>query len=197
MPFPGPNSSGGEVFGERGRCDLSPPLSLPFGFLGVQPSQADVDCPEPQEVLAKKPACSLVDKVSLGLRLPLSSPYGSGCLSPTGDGLQLAISVLSFVLCVVLVVYYVRAFCVVAIPQSGLLAQFSSLCPCMGRSSPILKKKTKNKKQKTLQPVPLAARFLKSTAGCASRSSLPSPHLLVADAGIFTAFPLGELLLGS
>ena len=30
-------------------------------------SQADVDCPEPQEVLAMKPACSLVDNVSLGL----------------------------------------------------------------------------------------------------------------------------------
>ena len=46
------------------------------------PSQADVDCPEPQEVLAKKPACSLVDNVSLGLQLP---PSGSGCLSPEGD----------------------------------------------------------------------------------------------------------------
>ena len=52
------------------------------------PSQADVDCPEPQEVLAKKPAYSLVDNVSLGLRLP---PSGSGCLSPEGDGLQPAI----------------------------------------------------------------------------------------------------------
>ena len=34
------------------------------------PSQEDVDRPEPQEVLAKIPACSLVDNVSLGLRLP-------------------------------------------------------------------------------------------------------------------------------
>ena len=25
-----------QVFGERSRCDLSPPLSLPLGFLGVQ-----------------------------------------------------------------------------------------------------------------------------------------------------------------
>ena len=48
------------------------------------PSQADVDCPEPQEVLAKRPACSLVDNVSLGLRLP---PSGSGCLSPEENGL--------------------------------------------------------------------------------------------------------------
>ena len=59
------------------------------------PSQVDVDCPEPQEVLAKKPACSLVDNVSLGLQL---SPSGSGFLSPEGDGLQPASSVQSFVL---------------------------------------------------------------------------------------------------
>ena len=36
VPFPGPSSSGDQVFGERGRCDLSPPLSLPLGFLGVK-----------------------------------------------------------------------------------------------------------------------------------------------------------------
>ena len=50
--------------------------------------------PEPQEVLAKKPAYSFVDNVSLGLRLP---PSGSGCLSSEGDCLQPAISVQSFV----------------------------------------------------------------------------------------------------
>ena len=60
------------------------------------PSQADVDRPEPHSQLAKKPACSLVDDISLGLRLP---PSGSGCLSLEGDGLQPAISVQSFVLC--------------------------------------------------------------------------------------------------
>ena len=60
------------------------------------PSQADVDHPEPQEVLAKKPAYSFVDNVSLGLRL---SPSSSGCLSLEGYGLQPAISVHSFVLC--------------------------------------------------------------------------------------------------
>ena len=65
------------------------------------PSQADVDRPEPQEVLAKKPAYSFVDNVSLGLQL---SPSSSGCLSPEGDGLQPAISVHSFVLCVGLAV---------------------------------------------------------------------------------------------
>ena len=61
------------------------------------PSQADVDRPDPQEVLvSKEPAYSFIDSVSLGLRLP---PYGSGCLSPEGEGLQPAISVQSFVLC--------------------------------------------------------------------------------------------------
>ena len=37
VPFPGLSSSGDEVFGEHGHCDLSPPPSLPLGFLGVQP----------------------------------------------------------------------------------------------------------------------------------------------------------------
>ena len=36
VPFPAPNSSGDEVFGERSHCDLLPLLSLPLGFLGVQ-----------------------------------------------------------------------------------------------------------------------------------------------------------------
>ena len=82
----------------------------------------------------------MVGKVSLGLRLPPSSAYGSGCLSLERDGLQPANSVLSFVLCAVLAVSYVRAFRVVAIPQSGLLAQVSSLWLHSGLSSPILKK---------------------------------------------------------
>ena len=56
------------------------------------------------------------------------------------DGLQPAISVLSFVLCGVLVVSYVRAFRVVAIPQSGMLAQVSSLWLHLLHSGPILKK---------------------------------------------------------
>ena len=57
-----------------------------------------------------------------------------------GDGLQPAFSVLSFVLCAVLAVSYVGAFCVVAIPQSGLLAQVRSFWLCVGRSCPILTK---------------------------------------------------------
>ena len=36
VPFPGLSSSGDEVFGECGRCNLSPPLSLLLSFLGVQ-----------------------------------------------------------------------------------------------------------------------------------------------------------------
>ena len=37
VPFPGPSSSGDEVFGDRGHCDLSPTPSLSLSFLGVQP----------------------------------------------------------------------------------------------------------------------------------------------------------------
>ena len=36
VPFPALSSSGDEVFGERGHCDLSPVPSLPLGFLGIQ-----------------------------------------------------------------------------------------------------------------------------------------------------------------
>ena len=68
---------------------------------------------------------------------------------------------------------WVRAFRMVAIPQSGLLAQVSSLRLPSGHSGPAL----------TL-----------SNAACAS---LPSPRLLVAGAGICTASPLGECPLGS
>ena len=78
--------------------------------------------------------------VSLGLQLPPSGAFGSGCLSLEGDGLQPANSVPSFVLCAVLVVSYVRAFRVVAIPQSVLLAQVISLWLHSGHSSLILKK---------------------------------------------------------
>ena len=60
------------------------------------PSQADVDRPDPPEVLVSKEACLQFYSVSLGLRLP---PSGSGCLSPEGEGLQPATSVQSFVLC--------------------------------------------------------------------------------------------------
>ena len=69
-------------------------------------------------------------------------------------------------------VSYISAFRVVAIPQSGMLAQVSSLLLHLQHS----------------------AQFLKSTA---AHASLPSPRLLVVDAGICAASPLGEFLLGS
>ena len=104
MPFPGPSSSG--VWRARSLRLITFPVSVAqfSGCTAGAPCEADGDCPAPPEVLAKKPACSLVGKVSPGLQLPLSSPYGSGCLSPAGDGLQTAISILSFVLCEVLAV---------------------------------------------------------------------------------------------
>ena len=70
-----------------------------------------------------------------------------------------------------LAVSYVRAFRVVAIPQSGLLAQVSSLGLPLGHSGPVL------------------------TLSNAARASLPSPWLLVVDAGVCAASPLGELPL--
>jgi hypothetical protein len=140
VPFPGPSTSG--VWRVQSLRLIAFPVSAAqfSGCTAGAPCEVDGDCPEPPEALAKKPACSLVGKVSPGLQLPLSSPYGSGCLSPAGDGLQPAISVPSFVLCVVLVVSYVRAFRVVAIPQSGLLAQVSSFWLRVGLSCPILRK---------------------------------------------------------
>ena len=125
MPFPGPSSSGVWQARSLRLVAFSASAAQFSGWTAGAPCEADGDCPEPPEVLAKKPVCSLVSKVSR-LQLPLSSPYGSGCLSPAGDGLQPAFSVLSFVLCSVLVMSYVRAFHVVAIPQSGLLAQVRS-----------------------------------------------------------------------
>ena len=80
-------------------------LSLLLSFLGVPLAclvrqMVTVQNPK-KSYLAKKPACSLVDNVSLGLQLP---PSGSGCLSPDGDGLQPTNYVQSSFLWVVLVV---------------------------------------------------------------------------------------------
>ena len=176
MPFPGPSSSGVWRVQSLQLVAFSASVAQFSGWTAGAPCEADGDCPAPPEVLAKKPACSLVSKVPLGLQLPLSSPYCSGCLSPAGDGLQLAFSVPSFVLCAVLAVSYVQAFHMVAIPQSGLLAQVRSFWLHVGHSCPIL------------------------TKHCSLRlprlPALPCPHLLVADAGVCAAFPLGELLLG-
>ena len=70
VPFPGPSSSGDQVFDEQGRCNLSPPPSLPLGFLGVQLAHIlrqmlTIQNPK-KSWLAMKPACRLVDDVSLG-----------------------------------------------------------------------------------------------------------------------------------
>ena len=140
MLFPGRSSSG--VWRARSLRLVAFPVSAAqsSGWTAGAPCEADGDCPASPEILAKKPACSLVGKVSPGLRLPPSSPSGSGCLSLAGVGLQPAISDPFFVLCAVLVVSYVRAFRVVAIPQSGLLAQVRSFWLRVGRSCPILTK---------------------------------------------------------
>ena len=74
--------------------------SPPLGYLGVKLAHLlrqmlTIQTPK-KFSLAKKPAYSFINNVSLGLRLP---PSGSGCLSPEGEGLQPALSVQSFVLC--------------------------------------------------------------------------------------------------
>ena len=74
--------------------------SLPLSYLGVKLAhllRQMLTIQTPKKFwLAKKPAYSFIDNVSLGLRLP---PSSSGYLSPEGEGLQPAISVQSFVPC--------------------------------------------------------------------------------------------------
>ena len=138
MSFPGPSSSGVWRAPSLRRVAFSVSAAQFSGCTAGAPCEADGDCPAPPEVLAKKPACGLVGRVSPGLQLPLSSPYGSGCLSLVGDGLELTLSGPSFVLCTVLAVSYGQASRVVAVPQSGLLAQVGSFWLSVGRSCPIL-----------------------------------------------------------
>ena len=140
VPFPGPSSSG--VWRARSlQLIASPAPAAPFsGCTAGAPSQADGDRPEPQEVSVSKEACLQFGSLCLsGATMAHFRPSGSGCLSPEGDGLQLANSVPSFVLCAVLAVSYVRAFRMVAIPQPGLLAQVSSLWLHSGHLGLILK----------------------------------------------------------
>ena len=66
-----------------------------------------------------------------------------------------------------------QAVPVVAIPQSGFLAQVNSLGLPSGHSGQLL------------------------TLSKAARASLPSPCLLVAGAGVCAASPLGDLPLGT
>ena len=126
VPFPGPNSSDDQVFGEHGHCNLSPPPSLPLGFLGVQPAHLlrwMLTIQNPKSWLATKPACSLLDDASLELQLP---PSGSGCpacLCLEGDGLVCSqLALLSTLFCEQ-AWWCLRLGLEVAIPQSGLLSQ--------------------------------------------------------------------------
>ena len=105
--IPGPSSSGVWRARSLRLVAFSASAAQFSGWTAGAPCEAGGDCPAPPEVLAKKPACSLVSEVSPGLQLLLSSLYGSGRLSPEGDGLQPAFSILSFVLCSVLAVSYV------------------------------------------------------------------------------------------
>ena len=64
VPFPGPSSSG--VWRARSlRLVAFPVPAAQFsGWTAGAPREADGDCPGPPEVLAKKPACSLVGSLS-------------------------------------------------------------------------------------------------------------------------------------
>ena len=104
VPFPGPSSSGDQVFGKHSCCDLLLPPSLPLSFLGVQLAHllwqmSAVKNPK-NSWLAMKPACNLVNDASLGPRLP-SSGSGCPCLPVSGRvwaSTQPASSAQSFVL---------------------------------------------------------------------------------------------------
>ena len=82
----------GQVFGEHGRCNLSPLPSLLLSFLGLQLAHLlrwmmTVQNPK-KSSLAKKPACSLVDNVSLSEKCKQASLltktyWGSGQSSST------------------------------------------------------------------------------------------------------------------
>ena len=131
VPFPGLSSSGDGVFRERGRCNLSPPPSLPLGFLGVQLVHLlrwmlTVQNPK-KSSSAKKPACSLVDNCPLPA---LAACHHRGVVCSH-------LALYSPLFCV-WVWWCLGAFRVVAIPQSGLLAQVSSLRLPSGHSGQIL-----------------------------------------------------------
>ena len=66
VPFPGLSSS---CLASVVAALIAFPVSTAqySGCIAGVPSEADGDCPEPPEVLAKKPACILGGNVSLGL----------------------------------------------------------------------------------------------------------------------------------
>ena len=55
--FPGPSSSGVEVLASAIAATYRLPTAQLSGYTTGAPSQADVDHPEPQEVLVSKEAC--------------------------------------------------------------------------------------------------------------------------------------------
>ena len=90
------------------------------------PSQADVDCPEPQEVLVSKEAClQFCGQCLSGAAI---SPFWLW-LPVTGGGRSAALSLYSPLFCARAwrCLRLGLAFRVVDIPQSGLLAQIISL----------------------------------------------------------------------
>ena len=119
-----------------------------------------------------KPACNLVDDASLGPGCPLPALAALASLFGREWASQLAL--LSPLFCEqAWWCLSLALFAGVAIPGSGLLSHVSSLRLPSGHTGPVL------------------------TLSNAAHTSLLSPHLLVADAGICAASPLGELLLGT
>ena len=109
------------------RLTASPaPAARCSGCTTSAPSQADVDCPEPQEGLVSKEACLL---------------FGRQCLSGAAiachqRGMVCSRLVLFSPLFCARAWQCLRAFRVVAIPQSGLLAQVSSAQIALGAFRP-------------------------------------------------------------
>ena len=147
--------------------------SLPLIFLGVQLAHLlrwmlTVQNPK-KSWLATNSACSLVDDASLGLQSPPSALAALTSLFLAGDGPVCSwLALLSPLLCEkAWRCLSLWLFAGVTIPGSGLLFQVNSLRFPSGHSGPVL---------------------ILSNAAC---TSLPSPRLLVADAGVCTASPLG------
>ena len=171
VPFPGPCHSGDQVFGECSRCYLLPVPSLPLSFLFLQlvrllRRMLIIQNPK-KSWLAMKPACSLMPL--WGHDCPLLDLAALAPLSFAQDGLICRwLALLSPLFCrQAWWCLSLGLFAGLAIPGSGLLCQVSSLRLPSGHSGPVL----------TL-----------SNAAC---TSFPSPRLLVVDASVCTASPLG------
>ena len=164
-------------------------VSLLVADLWLRPSRWISTITNPKKSwLAKKPACSLVEDASQGLRLSL---FSSGCppppprLSLAGDGpVYSRLALLIPFLCkrasqCFRLQLFTRLFSLslflslslsLAIPQSGLLSHVSSLRLPSGNSGPVL------------------------TLSNAAHASLSSPRLLVADGSVWAASLLGVSL---